>query len=482
MNDDAPTALTADAFGGRMPTRAGDLAVESHGIAPIPAANRFGRPVRLLTVFFAPNLTMTAVFSGTLAAGLGLGFGTGLVALIVGTVLGSIPVAYLVTWGPLTGTAQLPFARLPFRRAVVLPGVVQWVNSIAWDALVGLFGGDALAQLTGLPFWLAVAIVLLLQCAVGVLGYEVIHRVQAVMTVVTAVFFVVLTIRLLSGQSIVVADTVSGAELAGAFILFSTIALSLAISWASYASDFSRYLPSKTSRPRAFIYTLLGLTLSFGWGETLGLAAGQALTDQTTAGIRTLLGGGVLGAVALLVITLTAVSSNAMNDYSGSLALQTIGFRVRRPVSAVVVTVIAFALILWMHSGDLASKFQDVLLLIGYWIPPFVGVVVIDWWHRRRHRRSFDVLADLARPQPGWPALVAFLLGCAAAVPFMNTTVFTGPVASALHGADLAYYVGLVASALVYALLRRVTAATPIDRRWVDGAVGSDPEGEPGQG
>ncbi|GHG90666.1 cytosine permease [Amycolatopsis acidiphila] len=448
------TALTADVFGGRMPTRAGDLALESHGITPVPEGNRFGRPIRLLTVFFAPNLTMTAVFSGTLGAGLGLGFGTGLVAMLLGTVLGSIPVAYLATWGPRTGTAQLPLARLPFRGTVVLPGLVQWLNSIAWDALVGLFGGDALAQLLGMPFWLAVAIVLLLQCAVGVLGYEVIHRVQAVMTAVIAVFFVVLTVKLLSGHSIVVGNTVSGGDLVGAFLLFSTIALSLAISWASYASDFSRYLPSTTSRPRAFIYTLLGVTLSFAWGEALGLAAGQTLSDQTTAGISTLLGGGVLGAIALLVIALTAVSSNAMNDYSGSLALQTVGVRLRRPVSAVVVTVIAFALILWMHSGDLASKFEDVLLVIGYWIPPFVGVVVIDWWIRTRRGRRLDVLADAATPQAGWPALVAFLVGCGAAVPFMNTSIYTGPVATAAHGADLAYYVGLVASAAVYAALR----------------------------
>jgi nucleobase:cation symporter-1, NCS1 family len=150
------------------------------------------------------------------------------------------------------------------------------------------------------------------------------------------------------------------------------------------------------------------------------------------------------------------VSSNAMNDYSGSLALQTIGVRLRRPVSAVVVTVVAFALILWMHGGELASKFEDLLLLVGYWIPPFVGVVVIDWWARTRRSKPFDVLAEVARPQPGWPALVAFLLGCAAAVPFVNTTVYTGPVAAALHNADLAYYVGFVASALVYGALRKV--------------------------
>ena len=68
-----------------------------------------------------------------------------------------------------------------------------------------------------------------------------------------------------------------------------------------------------------------------------------------------------------------------MNDYSGSLALQTIGVRVRRPVSAVIVTVLAFALILWLHAADTATRFTDVLLLVSYWIPAFVAVVVIDW-------------------------------------------------------------------------------------------------------
>jgi NCS1 family nucleobase:cation symporter-1 len=433
-----------------MPSGTGDLAMESHGITPIPEDNRFGSPWRLFTVWFAPNLTMTAVFTGTLAGTLGLGFGAGLAAMLIGTVLGSIPVAYLSTWGPRTGAAQLPLARLPFGRGVVLPGLLQWLGSIAWDALVGLFGGQALSVLLGLPFWLAVVIILVLQCAVGVLGYEVIHRVQVVMSAVLAVAFVALAVKLISGHPIATANTVSGGELVGAFVLFSTIALSLAISWAPYASDFSRYLAPSTSRPRVFGYTLLGLTLSYAVGESIGLAAGSALGDQTAAGVRSILGGGALGAMALLVIALASVSSNAMNDYSGSLALQTVGVKLRRPVSAVMVTVLAFALILWMHSGDLSSKFQNVLLFVSYWIPPFLGVVVLDWLARTRGRQRFDVLGEASVRRSGWPALVVFVLGFAAAIPFMNTTIFTGPVASALHGADLAYYVGFVVSAAVY--------------------------------
>jgi len=446
------SGLGAEVFGGRMPKGGQDLAIESHGIKPVPEDNRFGRPWRLFGVWFAPNLTMTAVFSGTLAAGLGIGFGAGLAAILAGTVLGALPVAYLSTWGPRTGTAQLPLSRLPFGAAVVVPAVVQWLGSIAWDALVGLFGAEALAELTGLPFWLAVLVVLVLQCALGVFGYAVIHRVQVVMSVILVVAFLALGVKVLVGHPIVFANSAHGGELAGGIVLFSTIALILAVSWAPYASDFSRYLPATTAPRGVFWFTLLGLTASYVLAEGIGLALGSALGDQTAAGVSAFVGGGVLGALALAVIALAAVSSNAMNDYSGSLALQTVGVRLRRPVSAVVVTVLAFALILWMHSGDLAAKFENVLLVVSYWIPPFLGVVIPDWLARARGGRRFVVLEEVSgRP---WVALAAFLVGFVAAVPFMNTTLYTGPVAAALHGADLAYYVGFVISLTAYSVLR----------------------------
>jgi NCS1 family nucleobase:cation symporter-1 len=50
--------------------------------------------------------------------------------------------------------------------------------------------------------------------------------------------------------------------------------------------------------------------------------------------------------------------------------------------------------------------------------------------------------------------VVAFGAAFAAAVPFMDTGLYTGPVASALHGADLAYYAAFLAALAVYAPLR----------------------------
>jgi len=450
MNPDAPTALTADAFTGHRPTAAGDLSVETHGIAPIAEDQRYGRPGRMFTVWFAPQVTMTGVFTGTLAISLGLGFWLGLLAMTLGTVLGSLVVAYLTTWGPRTGTAQLAGSRMAFGGGVVLPAALQWLSSIAWDGLVGLFGGEALALLLGIPFWVAVLIVLALQGVVGFFGYEAIHRVQAVLTVVLFITFLVLAAKLVTGHDVVTPATVTGPDLAGAFVLELTIAFSLAISWASYAADFSRYLPADSSSVRVFGFSFAGIVTAYLFVQGIGIAGADLLGDHTAEGVRTVMGGGVLGAVALTAIVLASVGSSAMNDYSGSLALQTIGVRVRRPLSAVMVTVLAFGLIMWLHASDTATRFTDVLLLVSYWIPAFVAIVVVDWMLRTRGRHSINPAAEHTARADAVAAVVVFVLAYLAAIPFMNTTLLQGPVALAWHGADIAYFVNLVVAAALY--------------------------------
>ncbi|MFD6555799.1 purine-cytosine permease family protein [Streptomyces sp. NPDC058398] len=455
-----PGGLPADTrpavFDGRMPAAPGDLRVEGHGIEPVPESNRYGGAGRLFTVWFAPNLTMTGVFTGTIGIALGLDFGTALAAVVLGTVLGALPTAYLSTWGGLTGTGQLPLARLAFGRAVVLPGILQWLSSVAWDALIGLFGGDALARLCGWPFWLGVLVMMAAQGALGVLGYEAVHRLQIVMTFVLAVAFAVIAWRMLDGVHPATTGSATGADRAGAFVLTSTIALSLSLSWAPYAGDFSRYLPRSTSRPRMFWCTLLGLVASFVGVQVLGLWGASVLTDQTAAGVDALLGGGAAGAFGLLAVALAAVCSNAMNDYSGSLALQTLGVRIPRPLAAALAAALGFPLVLWMHAADTTARFQNVLLFVGYWIPGFVAIVVVDWIARGRERGDapVDVAAEMARPRSGWPSLVAFVAAFGAAVPFMDTGLYVGPVADALHGADLSYYVAFLVALALFAPLR----------------------------
>lgn len=446
-------------YEGIRPTHTGDRVLESHGMAPIPQDARYGGLQRMFTVWFTPNMELSGVFTGTLAVTLGLGFRLGLAAIVVGTLIGSLPVAVLCTWGPRTGMAQLPLARLPFGRSVVVPGAVQWLSCIAWDALVGLFGGQAVHLLFHVPFWVGAAIVLVAEGAISVYGYEFVHRLQSVGAVVLIILFVVLSVRIFQHKVALPHDTVHGAALVGVTVLMTTIALSNAISWVPYASDYSRYLRPTASRAGIFGLTMAGLLASYVWMEGLGLAGASLLSTQTAAGVRTLMGGGVLGVLALIAIAFGAITSNSMNDYSGSLAFQALGVRVKRPLTAAVVAVVAFAAILWMNAGDTSGKFQNVLLFVGYWISPFFAIVMIDW-AREHERYTPSLLRSVVvfrRLGSGWPALVAFVTGFGAMVAFMNNSIVVGPAARVLHGADLAFYVGFVVTGAAYYTLLRLS-------------------------
>ncbi len=450
----------ASVFDGARPVRHGDLVTETHGMAPVPESERYGSTWRNATVWFAPNMELSGIFTGTLAFTLGLGFWPGFAAILLGVVLGALPVAILSLWGPRTGMGQLPLARLPFGKSITLPALVQWCSAIAWDALVGLFGGEAAQLLFHVPFVVGVLIVLALEGVVGFLGYEFIHQLESWGSALLVVLFVVLTVKIIGRGDIPMHSSVHGTAAVGTFVLMTAIAFSGGFSWASYAADYSRYMKVDTPRPGLFWATFGGLAASFIWVYTIGLAGAKALSNQTAAGVQSLMGGGFLGVLALIAVVFGAVTSNAMNDYSGSLAVQAGGVRIRRTYSAVVGTALAFFLILWIHEGDTATKFQNVLLFTAYWIAPFFAVILIDWHARRGTVTRATLLAslDFRTLRSGWPALVALVVGFGAMVPFMNTGIVEGPVAKALAGADISFPVGFVVAAALYAPLRAVAA------------------------
>ncbi|MGD0314051.1 MAG: cytosine permease [Acidimicrobiales bacterium] len=447
-------------FDGARPTHQGDLTLETAGIVPIPEDERYGANWRNFTVWFAPNMELSGVFTGTLAVTLGLGVAAGLGAIVIGVLAGAAPVAALALWGPKTGMAQLPLARLPFGRSITIPALVQWVSAVAWDALVGLFGGQAAQILFHVPFAVGVLVVLVLEGVIGFLGYEFIHRLETWGAAILTVLFVLLTYRILDHGDFPVHNTVHGGVAVAMFFLMMTIAFSGGFSWATYAADYSRYMDKDTPRGPLFWYTFAGLAGSFLWVYSIGMLGAKSLGAQTAAGVQRLVGGGFVGELALVAIMFGAITSNAMNDYSGSLAVQAGGVRVKRHYSALVGTVISFFLILWLDTGNVSAKFQNVLLFTAYWIAPFLAIVLIDWRDRSAgvDRRTLVHMLEWKNLRSGWPALLSLVVGFGVMVPFMDTGLVVGPVSNALDGADLSFVVGFVVAAVVYYPLRVLSA------------------------
>jgi nucleobase:cation symporter-1, NCS1 family len=461
-----------------MPTHEGDMSIEAHGFEPIPETARYGSIGRVFTVWFTPNLVPAAFFIGTLAAAsfLKVGFLTGVLAIVLGNVIGSVLVGILGTMGPATGMAQMPLARLAYGKSIVLPGVLNWLSCIGWDGVNNVFGAAAISLLTGLPFIVSLLIIVVAQGLLGVIGYEAIHTFEKYMAIVLGVMFAVLTVSIVGQANVGRADGLTGLDQVGAFILYTAISASFVLAWALYASDYSRYLPAGASRPKIFWYTVAGLTLAAGWIEILGLAVADKATGAAVGTIRDILGGGILGALAMVAIAIGTVAVNAMNDYTGSLSLLAAGVRIRRIYSAAAVAVLGFLFTLYLNNGNLQGKFESYLLFILYWVTPWAGVVLVDWYLRGAPRRlNVAWLTDFARLPSGIAGLVALVVGFVASLPF-QTSSFGDEIAKStplpvnawapnLHYADIAFVVGFVVSAIVYWLLARAGAAQRTQER-----------------
>jgi NCS1 family nucleobase:cation symporter-1 len=460
-----------------MPSHEGDMSVEGHGFEPIPESARYGSVSRVFTVWFTPNLVPAAFFLGTLAAVsfIGLGFWTALAAIIVGNLVGSVLVGALATMGPRTGMAQMPLARLAYGKSIVVPGILNWISCIGWDGINSVFGAAAITILTGLPFVGSLLIIVVAQALLGILGYEAIHTFEKYMAIVLTVMFAILSVAIFGQASsgLARADATSGADQVGAFILYSTIIASFVLAWALYASDYTRYLPSSASSSRIFWWTVLGLTLSAGWIETLGLLVADKATEGGAVDtINTILSGTPLAALAMIAIGIGTVAVNAMNDYTGSLSLQAAGLRIPRVISAIVVAILGFGVTLWLNSGNLVGKVENILLFLSYWIAPWAAVVLADWWLRGR-RANVQRLVDFSGLKSGLLGLASLVIGFVVSLPFQQSSLgedlrkSTGLPINAisddvLHYADFAYLIGFIVAFVVYWVGSRAAAGEDI--------------------
>src|SRR5207247_3254282 len=147
----------------------------------------------------------------------------GLAAIVVGNVIGAGLVGLLSAMGPQTGMAQIPASRLPFGKSIVVPAVINWGSTIAWDAINAFFGAFAISVITGdaIPFWAGLLIVVLCQAALSIVGYEAIHTFERYAAVGLAILFAVVTVAILPKANFGLAN--GPAFSIGSFILMTTI-------------------------------------------------------------------------------------------------------------------------------------------------------------------------------------------------------------------------------------------------------------------
>jgi NCS1 nucleoside transporter family len=450
--------------------------IEPGGAEYIPLAERHGKPHQQFWTWVSPNMEFATVFVGVIGVWFfGLSFWLAALAIVVGSALGSLSMGFLAARGPLFGVPQMVLSRIGFGWVgnIRPAGVNAVVAGVGWFAVNSVSGAFALNALLHWNTKLCLVIIVVVQLAVAFFGHNLVHAFERWAFPFLVVIFAIASIVILSkshpGAHIA---PIPGGSVGGWLITFGA-AFGYAAGWNPYASDYTRYLPKDTNRVATGLWAGAGVFISCAVLEIVGAAAATITSvakfaDNPTAGFVSNMPTWI-GDITLIAIALGAVCANALNVYSGSMSFLALGFKLpltlRRAIVAIVFGVAGFFVAL-SGLSDAGTKYNNFLLVISYWIGPWLGVFFADQFLRRGKHVAGFLFDRKHRPWAGFAAM-AIAIGLSIWL-FANQTDYVGVVPKhAPAFGDLTFEVGFVLAALLYALFFRLQGENKVQETLV---------------
>ena len=431
------------------------LTVEPGGIEAVPESDRHGRAKQLFATWASPNLEFATIYVGALGVFFGLSFAEAVVGILIGNLLGAIAQYVLTQDGPKYGVPQMVLSRAAFGKlGNILPsGANAFAAGIGWFAVNSASGAFALASLTHLSTLLSLIIVVLVQVTVAFVGHNLIQSVERFLMPFLAAAFGFAAVFVLTQSH---PNVASHPFFPGAFLVFVGAVYGYAAGWNPFSSDYSRYLPQSEDPKQAGKSAALGLFTSATVLQIVGAAAVTAgmrdygkninpVTDFTHL-LPTWLGKSILAGIVL-----GSICANALNIYSGGMSFLTMGVKLKtnllRALTAVAFGVPGFFLAHWAMTNP-ANNLENFLLVMSYWIGPWLGVIFAD----KLLRRGSSIQKFLFTSRENIAGPIAFAVGTALSIwLFANQKFYTGIVPKH-NGAwgDIAFPVGFVIAFVLY--------------------------------
>jgi len=466
--------------------------IETRSIDYVPLAERHGKVWHLWPVWFSGDAHLATLAVGVLGITLGGNLLWTAIAVILGCLLGTFFMAFHSTQGPQLGLPQMIQSRPQFGyTGALLVWGVALVAYIGYNAFNQVLAAQALHQLTpaiSATSGTAMVAFALAALALAVIGYDKIHLAQRGFAYLMIVMLTIFSIGALFVLRFPPAQWQPGGFRAVPFLAQLFAAASYQLSWSIYVSDYSRYLPRDVGVRESFWWTYLGAFVGGAWMMLVGTVAAAAAPRLDVAAAMEHAADAVvpgLGKILLFAALLGLITISALNYYGASLTLLSVADTVKplkctvgKRLASLLAAFAASCLIAVSSSGDFVNRFGDLLALLLYLFTPWTAINLVDFYVVRRGHYSIREIFNSAGlyGRWNWRGLGAYLVGFLVMIPFFSTTIYTGPVARALGGADIAMLVGLPVAAGIYLLVCRSIDLEHEWRRAQAADVGLDPE------
>ena len=386
-----------------------------------------------------------------------LSFRDAALCAVFGCFLGSLPVAYVATWGPLSGNRTMIFSRFTFgwwpSKLIVLLNLIVLLGYSLIDLVVAGQILSAISSNGHLSVVVGIIVVAIIGWIITTFGISIFHTYMRY-----AWLPQLIAISILYGVSAPQFDLTTPTAgdprtKIGNRVTFFSLCFSAAITYAGGAADYFVYYSPSTPRLPLFVVSLLGLVFSFsfalivGIGLASGVTANQAYSTAYSMGQGNLLVEGFsslhgFGKFLGVVIALGLIANTIYPTYSSGIDFQILGRTAQKvprfiwnTVGVVIYTVCALA-----GRNHLSEIFTNFLALMGYWLAIWIAIILEEQIiFRRRTGYDWTVWNQQNKLPVGIAALIAFLVGWAGAILCMAQVWYIGPIARQVgdYGADV---------------------------------------------
>jgi len=382
--------------------------VEVNGSNVIQESERKGSARSLFWPWAGANVSLLALSYGSFFLGFGISFRQATFAAIIGTICSFLLVGVSSVAGKRSNAPTMVLVRAPFGvRGSILPGLLSYLVFVGWEtvlvSLATLATGTVFARVGGIDQNVALVLGFVLSVGLtmlgGVLGFNLIMKLQKLLTLITVVMtliYIALTYSKIDWSAVNAIKDGSNQGFIGAVVFAIT---GLGLGWVNCAADYSRYLPRAVSGKAVVGWTVFGASVApivlVIFGAALSASdkdLSQAIANDPIGALTTLLPTWYLIPFAFVAI-LGLVGGAILDLYSSGLALVSIGVPIKRYQAAVIDSLIMLAgtiYIVWV-ADNFFYPFQGFLITLGVPVAVWSGIFVAEVILRKQPYQEQDL-------------------------------------------------------------------------------------------
>ena len=315
-------------------------------------------------IWFGAAVSIAEILTGTYFAP--LGFSKGLLAILVGHVIGCAMLFLSGLIGGKVRRSAMETAKMSFgSKGGLLFSVLNIIQLVGWTGIMIYDGALAANGVLGIGNWIWCVLIGALILVWILVGIENLGKLNTI--AMAALFLLTLVLSVVIFRSGSVDASVSDAMTFGAAVELS---VAMPLSWLPLISDYTMHAqkPVRATAVSALVYGVVSC-----WMYLIGMGAAIITGESDIAAILVKAGLGVAG---LLIIVFSTVTTTFLDAYSAGISAESVSPNIRGKWAAVVVTVIGTVGAVFLPLDDIT----DFLYLIGSVFAPMIAIQIADFF------------------------------------------------------------------------------------------------------